>query len=104
MGSLELHPKLPQELRDKILAYIVQDEIIGLEVNNTYIVITNIKYKYSRNLRRLMDDEDVRDQLQHLIYEHAILDLTSDAGSIVMSDRGMSQNYLKTELRPLPSY
>jgi hypothetical protein len=75
MPSLELHPKLPQELRDKILTYVVEDEVIGLEVVRDKVVITDIKYNYSRNLKKLMKDKDIRAQLQPLIYEHALLDL-----------------------------
>ena len=102
MPPLELHPRLPQELREKILTYVVEDEIIGLEYVSNGKIITDINYDYqSSNLKKLMDDEDARDQLQHLIYERGILDLERSVEWKIGRDRGLAsgQTILRAKLR-----
>lgn len=99
MPSLELLPKLPQELRDKILTYVVEDEIVGLEFVNQGSTITDIIFKYTEILENLMKDEDMRTQLQHLIYEHAILDIETYVVGKIGRDEGVSRDILKIKLR-----
>lgn len=101
MPSLALHPKLPQELRDKIFAYVLRNEFIGLEVVNYGNAITGINYWYhSSFLKKLMHDEDVRDQIQHLVYEHAILEVERSVVWKIGRDEGVGgQSIPKMKLR-----
>lgn len=51
MASLKLHPRLPQELQDKILAYTISDETIEVEIVERGDEVTKVNLFYSPTLK-----------------------------------------------------
>jgi hypothetical protein len=59
MATFQFHPRLPQELHDKILSYIINDETIQVQTTERGKKIIEVTLIYSPTLNSVLSEEEI---------------------------------------------